>query len=270
MSSRTRGALVAAFALCLAAPASAAANSITTGHAESYGSDDSHVYFTGSSTCDGNVAVQYGTSADNLAYSHEYPLTAHAPNPEGSVETPGTTAGTIYYYRVVLTAPCGNAEGAVRCFLQADSIDEPENSGCPSDPGEPGSGGDGGGGGGGDTGGGDGGGGDTNNPPSEGPKYVHPKGHRCIVPVKIGYVFRLKAQGGLKCGKIFRILDSKKARHIVGLKRVIKLPGGFKCSALNRNHGSAEYRCKRGGKGWYMRTYGAGPWKTPNPVYVRW
>jgi hypothetical protein len=193
---------------------------------------------------------------------------------------PGLNPGTTYYYRVVLTAPCGNAEGAVRCFVHSSSIDEPENAACPNDPGEPSTGGGGGGGtgdgggggtgggGGGDTGGGGGGGG-TSNPP-QGPKYVHPKGHRCIVPVKIGYVFRLTAQGGLKCRTIFEILDSEKARHIVGLKRLIKLPGGFRCSALNRNHGSAEYHCKRGGQGWYMRTYGAGPWKTPNPVYVSW
>jgi hypothetical protein len=290
MSSRTRAALAAAFVLCLVAPASAAANTIVTGRSVSNGASaaSSQAYFNGSSSCDGNVAVQYGTSADNLSSSHDYPLTAHAPSPEGSVEMPGLTAGTTYYYRVVLTAPCGNAEGAVRCFVHSSTIDEQENAACPNDPGEPstgGGGGDtggggGGGGGGGDTGGGDtggggggdtgGGGGDTSNPPPEGPKYVHPKGHHCVVPVKIGYVFRLTAQGGLKCGTIFKILDGKKARHLVGRKRVVKLPGGFRCKALNRNHGSAEYHCKRGGKGWYMRTYGAGPWKTPNPVYVDW
>jgi hypothetical protein len=256
MSGRTRAALAAAFALCLVAPASAAANSITTGHSESYGSDTSHAYFSGSTSCDGHVAVQYGTSADNLSLSHDYPLTAHAPSPEGVVEIPGLTPGTTYYYRMVLSAPCGNAEGVVRCFVHSDNIDEPENAACPADPGEPGGGG------------GGGGGGGTTNPPPDSPHDIHPKGHRCLVPIKIGYVFRIKAQGGLKCRVILAILDTKKARSVVGLKRLIKLPGGFRCKALNRNHGSAEYHCKRGHKGWYMRTYGAGPWHVGNPVYV--
>lgn len=268
MFSRPRAVLAAAFALCLVAPASAAANSIATGQSVSNGSESSLAYFTGSSSCDGHVAVQYGTSADNLSLSHKYPLTAHAPSPEGSVEMPGLTPGTTYYYRVVLTADCGNAEGAVRCFVHSRSIDEPENAACPGDPGEPTTGG--GDGGGNPGGGGNTGGGDTSNDPPKGPRYIHPKGHRCLVPIKIGYVFRITAQGGLKCGTILKILDTKKARNVVGLKRLIKLPGGFSCKALNRNHGSAEYRCKRGGKGWYMRTYGAGPWRTPNPVFVDW
>jgi hypothetical protein len=263
MSVRTRAALVATVALCLAAPAAASANSITTGHAESNGRESSNLFASASTTCDGKVSFQWGTSADNLSNTRTHPLTTHPPGNDAIDDIGPLTAGATYYYRAEFTAPCGNAEGAIRCFVHSEHPTDPENAACPNDPGEPSSGG-GGGGGGGDTGGGDaGGGGDTSGGSSQPTsRTIHVKGHRCVVPVKIGYVFRLKTQGGLKCGKVMKILDGKKARNQIGRKRVVTI-GGFKCVAVNRNHGSADYHCKHGGKGWFMRTYGAGDWRVP-------
>src|SRR3954464_4435905 len=62
MPVRIRAALMAALALCLAAPAAAAANSITTGKAESYGHDSSNLYASAETSCDGKISFQWGTS----------------------------------------------------------------------------------------------------------------------------------------------------------------------------------------------------------------
>jgi hypothetical protein len=259
MSVRIRAALVASLAVGLVAPAAAAANSITTGKAESNGHDSTNLYAAAQTSCDGKISFHWGSSPDNLSNTRTHPLTTHPPG-NSAIDDIAVTPGATYYYRAVFTADCGNAEGVVRCFVHSENVGDQENAACPNDPGEPGSGG----GGGGDTGGG----GSTNPPP--GPKYIHPKGKDCIVPVKIGYVTRDIIAQHVKCKAIVRILDGKKARNQIGRKRVVGL-AGFRCVALNRNHGSAEYHCKSGGKGWYMRTYAAGSWKVPGEdVYVDW
>ena len=273
MSVRIRATLVVAFGVCLAGPAAAAANSITTGKAESYGHDSSNLYASAETSCDGKISFQWGTSPDNLSNTETHPLTTHPPGNSAIDDISPVTPGATYYYRAVFAAPCGDAEGVVRCFVHSEHIDDQENAACPADPGEPsaGGGGDtGGGAGGGDTGGGDAGGGDTGGGDTGGgsqstSRTIHVKGHRCVVPVKIGYVFRLKTQGGLRCGKVMRILDGQKARNLIGRKRVVRI-GGFRCVAVNRNHGSADYHCTHGGKGWFMRTYGAGDWRVPGPT----
>jgi hypothetical protein len=258
MPVRVRATFVAALAVCLVAPAAASANSITTGHAESNGRESSNLFASASTSCDGKVSFQWGTSADNLSNTRTHPLTTHPPGNDAIDDIGPLTAGATYYYRAEFTAPCGNAEGAIRCFVHSEHPTDPENAACPNDPGEPSSGG-------GDTGGGGG----SNDPPA-GPKYIHPKGKHCVVPVKIGYVLRSIIAQHVKCRAILKILDGKKARNQIGRKRVVRI-GGFRCAALNRNHGSAEYHCKSGGKGWYMRTYAAGPWKVPGEdVYVDW
>src|SRR4051812_40466608 len=157
MSVRIRAALVASLAICLVAPAAASANSITTGKAESYGHDSSNLYASAETSCDGKISFQWGTSPDNLSNTRTHPLTTHPPGNSAVDDISPVTPGATYYYRAVFTAPCGNAEGVVRCFVHSEHIDDQENAACPADPGEPGAGG------GGDTGGGGGtgGGGDT-------------------------------------------------------------------------------------------------------------
>src|SRR4051812_32630518 len=168
MSVRVRATLVAALAVCTVAPAAASANSITTGKAESYGHDTSHLYASAETSCDGKISFQWGTSPDNLSNTRTHPLTTHPPGNGAVDDISPVTGGATYYYRAVFTSPCGNAEGVVRCFVHSEHIDDQENAACPADPGETsgGGGGDTGGGGGtgggGDTGGGGGtGGGDT-------------------------------------------------------------------------------------------------------------
>lgn len=262
MSARIRAALVAVIAVFIAAPAAASANSVTTGKAESYGSSQSIVWATSSNTCDAQVSWQWGTSPDALTATADNPLTTHPPGDDGNnVDIGPLTPGTTYYYRAILTSPCGNAEGAVRCFVHSATINDPENAACPNDPGD-----------GSNTGTGTGTGtGDNSGNQDPGYRRIHPKGHDCQVPIKIGYVLRVKAQGKLKCRTIMAILDTKKARKQIGWNRVAHLYG-FTCTALNHNGIDADYHCKHGHKGWYMHTYADTSYKHPHvpgeQVYV--
>jgi hypothetical protein len=59
------------------------------------------------------------------------------------------------------------------------------------------------------------GGGSTIRHQASGIRQLRPNGHRCLGPIKIGYVLALKTQGELKCRMVLALLDSQKARNQV-------------------------------------------------------
>jgi hypothetical protein len=268
-----------ALVACLAAPAAnASANTIKTGVAESDGGDSTLVQASLTNSCDATVSYRYGPSADQLTQTVDSANGPHhSPSDTDFTRIFGLTEGTTYYYQAVLTSSCGNAEGAVRCFVHSSTINTEENPACPDDPGDasgnpgsgdPGSGNPGSGDGSGNDGSGNDGSGDngSGNHQSSGPHHIHPKGHNCLVPNKIGYVYQLRAQH-LKCKEIFRVLDTHKARTHIGRTAKVNL-GKYHCKALNRLS-TPDYHCWHGNKGWYMNVVAGGEWTIKGPpVFV--